>query len=503
MSRLTSKDELARFERRCKAALVGKHLPSVDDLLRLGPFYMNSLEEDIKAFAARLETALKHDCPEANELRNLLRALSIAPWSEVVRSVMNALADLPEGIIRNRSRDEYERRLQIYAAYLGDMADMRKVSEICFEKASLDRNNMYRNELIRAFLGWQTALLHRSVRTGLRDWSLPRERLHEYGASVIQTIVSNYSDTKPLAQKAPKAEKPAEETETEDNPNDGVVVVRVVGNAIQNATVVKEFSTVLGERLPLMEPPDLRAVRNSMSAEFPYALRIIDTLLDEVALHKHVRIRPTVLVGEPGVGKTRFWEKLLGLLDIPFTVYSCGGVSDSSLAGTARRWSSGEPSLPLSLVRQHHIANPAIVLDEIEKAGTSRHNGNLLDALLAFMEKQSATNYYDPYLQAPVDLSAVVWCATANTAQGWPKPLRDRVRILRFTTPEPEHLEPLARMLMSEIAIERGQHEKWWRPLTGLEIDALQAVWSGGSVRQLRRYLEGVLAARESAMEKH
>src|SRR3546814_7088270 len=54
------------------------------------------------------------------------------------------------------------------------------------------------------------------------------------------------------------------------------------------------------------------------------------------------------------------------------------------------------------------VANPGIVLDEIEKAGTSRHNGNLLDALLAMLEPETSAQWFDRYLEAPVNLSGVL-----------------------------------------------------------------------------------------------
>jgi len=142
------------------------------------------------------------------------------------------------------------------------------------------------------------------------------------------------------------------------------------------------------------------------------------------------------------------------------------------------------------------------VLDELDKASTNRTNGSLLDALLAMTELESAQCWYDPYVQAPINLSAVLWLGTANDAAEIPEPLRDRFRILAFSEPADHHLEPLARKLMREIAEERGLHQGWARPLTWTELEALWKVWPGGSVRALRRYLEGVLNARESEISE-
>lgn len=503
MSKMTLKDERTRFERRSQGSIMGRRLPTVDDMLRLGPFYMDSLEEDIKAFAARLEIAIKPKSEQAQNLKAVLKSLTVAPWEELVRNALTALRAMPEGSIRKKSREEFERRFLIYLAYMGDMNAIHSVADICFEKGIMERNDAVTVDLLRAFLGWQTALFHRSIWYGHTDWYSSREKVYDNGQNAVR-LIGRYWIDKTAAESTPTdiAEVGGENAATAC-PEGTLVVVGSIGNANANSSIMNEFKGILGVPMPFIPVPDLQSVRKKMSAEFPYALEVVDKLMDELVAQPHVRFRPTILVGTPGCGKTRFWQRLMELLAVPSTVFSCGGVADSAISGTARRYSTGEPCLPLSLVRRHQIANPAIILDEIEKAGDSRTNGNLLDALLAFLEPQSATSYYDQYLQAPVNLSALIWCGTANSAEGWPKPLRDRVRILRFPTPGPEHIEMLSRALLADIAAERAHHAQWLHSLTGEELDALRSVWPGGSVRQLRRYLEGVLAARETGMAKH
>lgn len=502
MSKMTVKDERARFERRSQGSITGRRLPSVDDLLRLGPFYMDSLEEDIKAFAARLETAIKHNSVQAEDLRTVLRSLTVAPWEELVRNALAALKSMPEGSIRKKSREDFERRFEIYLAYMGDLNAVRSIADVCFQRGIMERNDAVSVDLLRSFLGWQTAQFHRSIWYGNSDWYSSREKVYDNGQTAVR-LFGRYWAEKTAAELTPTGVAVSETKVEVQCPAGSLVVVRSIGNAGNNSSIMNEFKGVLGVPLPLVTTPDLQDVRKKLSAEFPYALQVIDALLDELVVNQHLRLRPTILVGTPGCGKTRFWQRLMEMLKVPATVFSCGGVADSAINGTARRYSTGEPCLPLNQIRQHRIANPAIILDEIEKAGDSRQNGNLLDALLAFLEPQSATSYYDQYLQALVNLGAILWCGTANSTGGWPKPLRDRFRILRFPSPRPEHLEPLARALLADIAAERAHYAQWLHSLTGEELDALRSVWPGGSVRQLRRYLEGVLAARETGMVKH
>ncbi|SDB74522.1 hypothetical protein SAMN02927895_05249 [Belnapia rosea] len=143
------------------------------------------------------------------------------------------------------------------------------------------------------------------------------------------------------------------------------------------------------------------------------------------------------------------------------------------------------------------------MLDEVEKAGTSRTNGSLPDALLAMLEKRTARCWRDPYLEAPVNMEHVVWLATANDLDGVPSPLRDRFRILSFPAPRAEHLSALAHRLLVNSAIERGLDPRWAPPLDGVELAALAGAWTGGSLRHLARLVSGLAAAREQPANRH
>ena len=142
-----------------------------------------------------------------------------------------------------------------------------------------------------------------------------------------------------------------------------------------------------------------------------------------------------------------------------------GHIPNSALIGTARRYSSAEPSLPVQMVKQHRVASPGIVLDEIEKGGTGRHNGNLIDGLLGLLEPQSSSAWVNPYIQSPCDLSHVIWLATANDITALPLPFRDRVRTVKFPEPGPEHLAALASHLLTKTvsAAGLGSHDGHYR----------------------------------------
>ncbi|SDB74523.1 AAA domain (dynein-related subfamily) [Belnapia rosea] len=101
--------------------------------------------------------------------------------------------------------------------------------------------------------------------------------------------------------------------------------------------VLLEFKDLLNLPLPLEPVPDLIGLRQALLHEFPHAAEVCDAILRDLVGRSHVAIRPVLLIGPPGCGKTTFAMRLAELLDLPTEVYACGGVADAAFAGTARR----------------------------------------------------------------------------------------------------------------------------------------------------------------------
>jgi hypothetical protein len=284
----------------------------------------------------------------------------------------------------------------------------------------------------------------------------------------------------------------------------GLIVVREIGSPAvgEGKKIAEAYKSVVGVRLPLTPLPDLVAVRATLADEFPHAGAVIDAIMRDLGGRDHVRMKPTIFIGKPGCGKTTFSVRLLSVLGIRHQIYPCGGVADSSLAGTARHWSTGNVALPVGLAARYRTASPGVVLDEISRAGTGTHNGNMKDAMLSLVEPVSACRYLDPYLQSEVDLSAVVWLGTANDLESVPAPLRDRFRIIAFPSPGIEHLPALANRILQSLVEDQGLPSAWALPLDGVELEALAETWSGGSLRGLRKLVEGVAVSRDLHMAR-
>ncbi len=260
----------------------------------------------------------------------------------------------------------------------------------------------------------------------------------------------------------------------------------------------KAFESVAGKRLRLAERGDVTAHMIALSLAFPHARRQVSTVLRDLSAGEVVRIRPTLFVGSPGCGKTSLARAVATTIGVSSTVYSCGGQSDSSLMGTSAQWHSARPSVPLDLIRSSLIANPLVVLDEVDKSASNRHNGSLVDALLGFLEPSTSAHYRDLALEAEVDLSHVNWIATANNLGDVPAPLRDRLRIVQIEDPTWEHLGDLSRSILDEIARGRGLDPRWLPDLAQDELDVIKGAWPKGSLRKLRRALEVLVDGRDA-----
>lgn len=275
--------------------------------------------------------------------------------------------------------------------------------------------------------------------------------------------------------------------------------VKVTANVA--STPRGEFAPFAGKRWPLVSVGDLSAAREILVSEFPYAEGIIDAVLRDLVGRPHVYLRPLLLVGAPGSGKTRLARRLAEVLGLGLQVYSCSGVSDSTFLSTSRQWSTGRASVPLQLLKRLGLASACIVLDELDKAGTGTTNGSLLDGILPLLTDDSK-RFFDTYVEAQVDLSGVSYIATANDIVALRRShpaLCDRFRIYAMPAPRREDLPVLLKGIVAEIRAERGLDERWMPDLDGEEAGLIEEHFQrGGSVRLVRRLVEAVVAGREA-----
>jgi ATP-dependent Lon protease len=305
---------------------------------------------------------------------------------------------------------------------------------------------------------------------------------------------------KVAAEKAAERSQKAPDAAAEAIPDYHLMVARLSSEEMKNVRlkdIIGPLKSVINVPLPLVQVPPLHEVRSKLLFEFPYAAEVIDFALADLVGRRTIRLRPLLFVGDSGGGKSRFARRLGEILGLNVWREDASRADGAAFGGTDRRWYSAEPCHPFLAIAQGKIANPLVLIDEIEKAGTRSDYGRLWDCLLGFLEPETSCRYPDPALQIILDLGHISYAATANSLDPLPSPIRDRFRVIKFPRPSADDLDALLPAVIADLARDRGLDEVWVPPLNGAEHADVARYWRGGSVRRLRRIVEAILRERD------
>jgi ATP-dependent Lon protease len=271
--------------------------------------------------------------------------------------------------------------------------------------------------------------------------------------------------------------------EGDDSQNKKRYMQRLV--ALATKKLAKKANTDALEKLELL------------AREMPNFSEVIDDIKSQVGarivLEMPIKLQPILLLGSPGIGKTRFIKRVAQCIGLDSHLLNLGGTADGlKLKGVSRGWGSARPGDLASKLCDGETFNPIFMLDEIDKTGRGDRTDALHDIpglLLSYLEKETSNKIEDEYIAKPMDLSMVNWVFTANSVATLPDHFLSRVDVYNIPDFNKEQFKEVVKKIIDEV-----KYEEYKGRVLIADNEAIEALCTYDNAREVKREVSKALA---------